>query len=145
MKPLTESPNLEPGRRGIMFESFAELGVLAAGLRHIASPEGAVMGLERPAAKLSEYIGPLTSGLQSVQTIADRSGHTFDVEVPIVNAGEVLLSELAVNAVAANEPGTTTHPELQDPLQHGAAIDMITEYRAATAALDNPQPPQPEA
>jgi hypothetical protein len=41
-----------------------------------------------------------------------------------------MLAEAAVSIVASGTPGKTDFNQLQDPLQHQMAIDMMTDYQA---------------
>ncbi|HSX35178.1 MAG TPA: hypothetical protein VLF62_06060 [Candidatus Saccharimonadales bacterium] len=144
MKPLTEHSNLEPGRRGIVFESLVELGVLATGLRYMVTEGGVFPGLAKEADKLLSFVDDLNSGIQGVMARPTAADLEINVSVPLLKPAEVMLGEMSVSAVASNEPGATSSPGLQDPMQHEIAIGMMTEYRAANAALDaGQQPPTP--
>ena len=144
MRPIIEGMPDIPGAHGVEFETFAELDVLANGLKVIdEAARNAVPWMPQALDTLRQStrdIAAAAASLLAKPHIDKLLPDDKPIKVTFRIPHEVYLAEYAVRVVASNPPETTVFPELQDPLQYQEATDMLNDYTQAARRQHIPIP-----
>jgi hypothetical protein len=130
----------ETGGRGVNFESFAELSVLATGLKVIReimaksnANERAIKDVDALSTTVTDMVG-VQERLLGEPRIAEIISDEHSFKVGFEDPGFVYVAEIAVQIVASNPPDENQNEHLQDPLRYQLSRDMAIGYKEAAAA-----------